>query len=74
VLDFVQEHRAGRAAERLRQSALVRATVVRDGSPADALASEIVPGDVVLLEAGDLVPADGRLLDARDSIWAPSSW
>jgi Mg2+-importing ATPase len=66
VLDFVQEHRAGQAAERLRQAALVRATVLRDGTPREVPAAEIVPGDVVLLSAGDLVPADARLLEARD--------
>jgi Mg2+-importing ATPase len=66
VLDFVQEHRAGRAAERLRQQATVRATVLRDGAPRELPAADIVPGDVLLLSAGDLVPADGRLLEARD--------
>jgi Mg2+-importing ATPase len=66
VLDFVQEHRAGRAADRLRQAAAVGATVIRDGAPREVPASEIVPGDVVLLAAGDLVPADGRLVESRD--------
>jgi Mg2+-importing ATPase len=66
VLDFVQEHRAGQAAERLRQAALTRATVLRDSQPRDLPAAEIVAGDVVVLSAGDLVPADGRLLEARD--------
>ncbi|MDI1482349.1 magnesium-translocating P-type ATPase [Polyangium sp. y55x31] len=66
VLDFVQEHRAGRAAEELRKATRVRATVLRDGAPRDVPTEEIVPGDVVLLAAGDLVPADGTLLEARD--------
>ena len=66
VLDFVQEHRAGRAAERLRQAALIRSTVVRDGTPVDIPAADIVPGDLVVLSAGDLVPADGWLIEARD--------
>jgi Mg2+-importing ATPase len=66
TLDFVQEHRAGRAAERLRQSAQVHASVLRDGSASEIPAAEVVPDDVVLLSAGDLVPADGRLLEARD--------
>ena len=65
VLDFVQEHRAGRAAERLRRSASVHATVVREGTSRDVPAEEIVPGDVVTLAAGDLVPADADLIDAR---------
>ena len=65
-LDFVQEHRAGRAADRLRQAAGVRATVIREGRPRDVPAEEIVAGDVVLLTAGDLVPADGELVEACD--------
>jgi len=65
-LDFVQEHRADRAAERLRGSAVTRACVVRDGGLREIPAPEIVPGDVVALAAGDLVPADGRLVQARD--------
>ena len=66
VLDFVQEHRAGQAAEKLRKATRVRATVVRDGAAREVPTEEIVPGDVVVLAAGDLVPADGRLLEARD--------
>jgi Mg2+-importing ATPase len=66
LLDFVQEHRAGRAAERLRTAAVVRATVVRDGQSRDVPSTDVVPGDVILLSAGDLVPADGWLLEARD--------
>src|SRR5690348_3225094 len=66
TLDSVQEHRAGRAAERLRQSVAVRVTAVRNGAPAELPAADVVPGDIVVLAAGDLVPADARVLDARD--------
>jgi Mg2+-importing ATPase len=66
TLDFVQEYRAGRAAERLKQSVAFRATVVRSGRTVEATADQIVPGDVVLLKPGDLVPADGRVIEARD--------
>ncbi len=66
TLDSVQERRAGRAAERLRQSVAVRVTVVRDGAPVDLPAADVAPGDIVVLAAGDLIPADGRVLDARD--------
>jgi Mg2+-importing ATPase len=66
VLDFVQEHRAGRAAERLRQATQAHATVLRDGRSLEVPTAEVVPGDVVQLSAGNLVPADGRLLEARD--------
>ncbi|MDD5181339.1 MAG: magnesium-translocating P-type ATPase, partial [Gallionellaceae bacterium] len=62
----VQEYRAGRAAERLKQAVVVRATVLRDGQPRNIPMTELVPGDVVLLSAGDLIPADCRLLEAKD--------
>jgi Mg2+-importing ATPase len=66
TLDFVQEHRANRASERLRHSVAVRATVLRDGTKHDVPLASIVPGDLVLLSAGDLVPADGRVVEAND--------
>jgi P-type Mg2+ transporter len=66
TLDFVQEYRAGQAAERLKESVALRATVVRGGRPLETTADQIVPGDVVLLKPGGLVPADGRVLEARD--------
>jgi Mg2+-importing ATPase len=66
TLDFVQEHRAGQAAERLQQSVAVRTSILRDGVPQDLPVNAVVPGDVVLLSAGDLIPADARVLEARD--------
>src|SRR5450755_129373 len=65
TLDFVQEYRAGRAAQRLRQSVQIRATVLRGGVAKEVPVTQIMPGDVVLLSSGSLVPADGRLLEAR---------
>ncbi|XXF79944.1 magnesium-translocating P-type ATPase [Myxococcaceae bacterium GXIMD 01537] len=65
TLDFVQEHRAGNAAERLRHSVALRARVLRDGAEREVAATQLVPGDVVLLAAGSLVPADARLLEGR---------
>jgi len=66
TLDFVQEYRAGQAAERLRQSVAVRGQVLREGKPLEIPLAEMVPGDVALLAAGDLVPCDGRVLEAKD--------
>jgi len=66
TLDFVQEHRAGKAAESLRHSVSVKAKVMRDGKPLEVPVTEVVPGDVALLSAGDMVPADGLLMEACD--------
>ncbi len=62
---FVQEHRAERAAERLRDLLPRRATVLRDGRPVEIDAADLVVGDVVLLEAGDRVSADLRAVDVQ---------
>ena len=66
TLDFYQEYRAARAAEELKKSVAVRATVLRDGHSMEVTIAQLVPGDVVLLSAGDLIPADCRLLEAKD--------
>jgi Mg2+-importing ATPase len=64
-LDVVQEHRAELAAERLRESVAVRASVHRDRQVVSLPVERIVPGDVIELAAGALVPADGILLESR---------
>lgn len=66
TLDFIQEHRADRAAERLRRSVAVRVQALRDGKTVEIPIASLVPGDVALLAAGDLVPGDGRVLKSRD--------
>ena len=66
TLDFVQEYRAGHAADQLKKSVAVRATVLRDGHAQEVPITKLVPGDVVLLTAGDLIPADCRLIEAKD--------
>ena len=62
VLGFIQEYRAERALTALRQMAAPMARVLRDGSTRDIASADVVPGDIVLLEAGNLIPADVRLL------------
>ena len=64
LLGFIQEHRAGRALEALRDMAAPLAHVLRDGEEAAVPARDLVPGDVVVLRAGDRVPADARLTQA----------
>ncbi|MCX8007784.1 MAG: cation-translocating P-type ATPase [Coriobacteriia bacterium] len=63
VLGFVQEHRAEQALEALKQLAAPTATVMRDGVEREVPSAALVPGDLVVLEAGDTVPADGRLVE-----------
>ena len=64
VLGFAQEHRAERALEALRALAVAPVRVRRGGSTHIVPATDLVPGDLVLLEAGNLVPADLRLTEA----------
>ena len=68
ALGFYQEYRAERAMEALQQMAAPTATVIRDGEEAQLPARELVPGDVILLKAGDKVarrlPADRSLQPA----------
>ena len=64
AIGFTQEYRAAKAMAALRRIAAPTATVVRDGQRMVVPARDLVPGDVVLLEAGNMVPADLRLIEA----------
>jgi Ca2+-transporting ATPase len=64
LLGFVQEFRAERAMEALRQMAAPMARVLRGGREQEVPSRELVPGDMILLTAGSRVPADGRLIEA----------
>ncbi|HEX9115155.1 MAG TPA: magnesium-translocating P-type ATPase [Anaerolineae bacterium] len=66
LLSTAQEYRASAAVEALRSRIAAKARVLRDGTPQEIPAAEVVPGDVVLLSAGSLIPADGVLIDAKD--------
>ena len=66
ILDFVQEYRAGLAAENLARQVALCVRVVRDAREQEVRAETLVPGDVLLLSAGDLVPADAQVLQAKD--------
>ena len=62
VIGFLQEERAERALSALRRMSSPAARVLRDGMLVVIPAAELVPGDVISVEAGDHIPADGRLL------------
>jgi Ca2+-transporting ATPase len=66
VLGFIQEYRAEKAAAALQRLAAPLALVIRDGREQGIPADQVVPGDVLLLAAGDRVAADARLLLAVD--------
>jgi Ca2+-transporting ATPase len=65
VLGFVQEYRAEKALQALKCMLSTTITVLRDGKEQEVLSREIVPGDIMLLEAGDKIPADGRLIKSH---------
>ncbi|MBU7044180.1 MAG: calcium-translocating P-type ATPase, SERCA-type [Theionarchaea archaeon] len=63
LMGLAQEYKAEKAIERLQELASPSATVMRDGQVTEIPADHVVPGDVMILEAGDFVPADGRLFE-----------
>lgn len=63
ILGFVQEWKAERAVDALRQLLTPECTVLRDGEPRRVPAPDLVPGDIVVLETGDRIPADLRQLE-----------
>ena len=64
VLGVVQEAKSEQALEALQEMSAAQSKVIRDGKMVHMASSELVPGDVVLLEAGDSVPADCRVLES----------
>ncbi len=66
VLDVYQESKAEKAAETLKERVATTATVLRGGVKKEVKLTEIVPGDIVYLSAGDIVPADARVISAKD--------
>jgi Ca2+-transporting ATPase len=66
VVGFVQEYRSEKAMEAMKKLTAPKARVLRDGTEKFIPSREVVPGDIVLLEAGDRIPADARLLEVVD--------
>ncbi len=65
-LRFVEETRSDQAAEKLKAMVRTTAEVLRDGAKKELPIREIVPGDIIVLSAGDMIPADVRLITAKD--------
>ena len=63
VLGFIQEYRAERALEALKKMLSPTITALRGGKEEEVPSEELVPGDILLLEAGDKIPADARLIE-----------
>lgn len=63
LIGYFQENNAEESVRMLQKMTAQYAMVIRDGNPTKIETKELVPGDIILLEAGDIVPADGRLLE-----------
>ncbi|OHD70814.1 MAG: magnesium-translocating P-type ATPase [Spirochaetes bacterium RBG_16_49_21] len=66
LLGFWQEHSASNAVEKLLAMVQIKAAVLRDGNQQEIPVEDIVPGDIVVLNAGDIVPGDCLLLESKD--------
>jgi len=66
AIGFAQEYSAERTAEALQAMVPHQCRVVRDGERREVPVRDLVPGDLIVLEAGDAVPADGRVVEAHD--------
>ena len=62
IISTLQEAKAEKAIDALKSLSTPKAVVLRDGKQGEIDAREIVPGDIVLIDAGDMIPADGRLI------------
>ena len=73
LLGFFQEYRASTAVEELKRRLALMCRVIRDGSEQVVPVSTIVPGDLILLSAGNLIPADGLVIEAEDFLVSEAS-
>ncbi|HEY5555527.1 magnesium-translocating P-type ATPase [Acetobacterium sp.] len=65
LLGFWQEYGASNAVEKLLALVQIKATLLRNGSPTEVSVEEIVPGDIVILEAGDVIPGDCLIIESN---------
>jgi Mg2+-importing ATPase len=72
-LSYYQESKSGKAVEKLNALVQTNCHVIREGKETEIPMSEIVPGDIVVLQAGSIIPADLRLISAKDFFVSQSS-
>ena len=73
LLDFIEEYRSNKAAEKLKEMVATTTTVIRNKKETKIQIKDIVQNDIVLLSAGSLVPADLRIIEAKDLYVSQSS-
>lgn len=66
IVGFIQETKAERSLEKLKQMVEHRIHVIREGIEKEISAADIVPGDMIVFKAGDKIPADGRITEAHE--------
>ena len=72
-LDFFEEFRSNKAAEKLKELVATTTTVIRDGREMQIPIKEVTIGDIILLSAGSMIPADLRIIEAKDLYVGQSS-
>ena len=73
LLEFFEEYRSNKAAEKLKELVSTKTTVLRDGKKQEIPIKEVVLGDIVCLSAGSMVPADLRIIESKDLYVGQSS-
>ena len=73
ILEFFEEYRSNKAAEKLKELVATKSNVIRDGQKIQIPVKEVTIGDIVVLSAGDMIPADLRILEAKDLYVGQSS-
>ena len=73
LLDFFEEYKSNRAAEKLKEMVATTTTVIRAGKEIDVPIKDVVLGDTVILSAGSMIPADLRIIESKDLYVGQSS-
>lgn len=73
LLDFFEEYRSNKAAEKLKEIVATTTTVIRDGKEKQIPIKEVTLGDIVILSAGSMIPADLRIIESKDLYVGQSS-